>query len=200
MTNKFGVKWTFLRQQVASVVADPFIGIISKSRLSPNMLTVIGLAVSFGAAGVIATERLLVGGVLVLVAGLFDMLDGALARSIGRETKLGGLVDSVSDRLAEAVLFTALLVVYTSRGSLVGVLLTIAALVGSFLTSYIRARAEGLGLDCRVGLFTRGERVLVLAIGLMLNQALIAVGVITILGWVTVAQRIFHAWRQMRGQ
>jgi CDP-diacylglycerol--glycerol-3-phosphate 3-phosphatidyltransferase len=147
---------------------------------------------------VIATGHLLIGGVLVLLAGLFDMLDGALARSTGGTTKLGGFVDSVSDRLSETALFAALIVLYTSRGSLEGVILSIVALAGAYLTSYLRARAEGLGLECRVGLFTRGERVPLLALGLLINQVLIMLGVIAVLGWITVVQRVFHVWRQTR--
>jgi CDP-diacylglycerol--glycerol-3-phosphate 3-phosphatidyltransferase len=156
----------------------------------------VGVVVGLGAAAVIATGHFLAGGVIVLVAGLFDMLDGALARSKGEVTRRGAFVDSVADRVSEAALLFALLLVYTGRGSVQETVLAAIVLTGSLLTSYTRARAEGLGLSCKVGLLTRPERVLVLGIGLLANQLLVALWVLAVFSWVTVLQRVIHVWRQ----
>ncbi|MEW6033975.1 MAG: CDP-alcohol phosphatidyltransferase family protein [Chloroflexota bacterium] len=188
-----------LRQRAGSLIAAPLLRVAVRLHLSANTVTVAGLVVCIGAAVAIATGHLLVGGLVVLFSGLFDILDGALARSTGKSTKFGALLDSVFDRLSEAALLFALAVLYTERGTLPGVFLAIIALVGSFLTSYVRARAEGLGLTCRVGFFTRAERVIILALGLVFNQVLIALSLIATLSYVTVGQRVAHIWSQTRG-
>jgi len=145
-----------IRRNLAYRITDPIVGILNKSGITPNALTLINLALNIVAAYVIATGHFLIGGVLVLVAGLFDLLDGALAR------------------------FT----------------LIFAVLIGSFLVSYIRARAEGLGWQCQVGLFTRAERVIVLAIGLLINQIFIALCVLVVFVFITVVQRLVYLWKQ----
>jgi len=160
----------------------------------------INLALNIVAAYVIATGHFLVGGTLVLVAGLFDLLDGALARFSGQTTKFGAVLDSVSDRISEAAILCGLLVWYIRQGTspeIVPVLI-FAVLTGSFLVSYVRARAEGLGWQCPVGLFTRAERVIVLAIGLLINQILIALCVLVVFVSITVVQRLVYVWKQGR--
>jgi len=139
----------------------------------------------------------------VLVAGFFDILDGALARRTNQTTRFGALLDSTLDRLSEAVLLLSILVLNLLRDQItIETLLVCLALIGSFLVSYIRARAESLGLECQVGLFTRGERVIVLALGLLLNQinyALItALSIIVLLSFITATQRVLHVWKQTR--
>ncbi|OGO24266.1 MAG: hypothetical protein A2144_06140 [Chloroflexi bacterium RBG_16_50_9] len=130
------------------------------------------------------------------------MLDGALARTTNRVTRFGGVLDSTIDRLSEAVLLLSLLVIYTRGAQVVENLLVGAALVGSLMVSYIRARVETLGIACRVGLLTRPERVIILALGLLLNQlnfAMVsAVALIALLSFFTVGQRLLYAWRQTK--
>ena len=138
-------------RQAASTIVAPFVRAAAKLHISPNALTLTGLVISLVSAVIVGSGYLLAGGLVMLFSGLFDMIDGAVARSTGKTTKFGALMDSVSDRVSEAALLCALLVMYTLRGSTSGAFLAAAALVGSFLTSYIRARAEGLGLECRVG-------------------------------------------------
>ncbi len=181
-----------LRGNLASRITNPLVGILSKSRLKPNTLTFIELAISIGAAYAIVTGYFLLGGILVLVSGLFDLLDGALARFTKQSTKFGAILDSTIDRLSEAAIFCGLLVWYMPKVATLEIVLIFAALIGSFLVSYIRARAEGLGLKCRVGLFTRAERVIVLAVGLLVNQVFIALWVLVVFVYITVAQRLLY--------
>lgn len=199
-----------LRESVAHRATQPLIPILSKSRLKPNTVTWLGLAINIIAAGAVATNHLLIGGLLVLLSGLFDLLDGALARFNKQMTRFGALLDSTFDRISEAVLLLGLLALYITNFSptafmlapeteyTAAIALIFLALVGSFLTSYVRARAEGLGLECHVGLFTRFERVIILALGLLLNQILIALLVLVVLAFVTVGQRLVHVWQQAR--
>jgi CDP-diacylglycerol--glycerol-3-phosphate 3-phosphatidyltransferase len=184
------------RRNLAHRITSPIVGILSKSAITPNALTFVNLALSIGAAYTIATGHFLLGGVLVVVSGLFDLLDGALARLTRQATKFGAILDSTIDRISEAATLCGLLVWCLARGSNLEILLIFAVLVGSFLVSYIRARAEGLGWQCQVGLFTRAERVIVLAIGLLVNQILIALCVLLVFTFVTVLQRLIYLWKQ----
>jgi CDP-diacylglycerol--glycerol-3-phosphate 3-phosphatidyltransferase len=174
--------------------------LLAKTGVSPNHLTILGLLAAIAVGWVLSTGHFLLGGILVLVSGGFDLLDGALARISGRTSRFGALLDSTVDRFSEAALFLGLLAYYANLGTFQEVLLIGAAIVGSILTSYVRARAEGLGLKCEVGIFTRPERVLVLAIGLMADQTLIALWIIAVLSNAIALQRVFHVWRQTRGQ
>jgi len=187
-----------IRAAIASRITNPLVGILSKSRLKPNTLTFIELAISIGVAYAIVIGYFLLGGVLVLVSGLFDLLDGALARFTKQSTKFGAILDSTIDRLSEAAIFCGLLVWYMPKVATLEIVLIFAALIGSFLVSYIRARAEGLGLECRVGLFTRAERVIVLAVGLLVNQVFIALWVLVVFVYITVAQRLLYLRKQAK--
>jgi len=173
--------------------------VISKSGITPDILTCLALIINIAAAVVIAYNHLIIGGVLVLVSGLFDILDGALARSTNKATRFGALLDSTFDRLSEAVVFIGLLILYVGKVDLLATTLISLAMVGSFLTSYVRARAEGLGLECQTGLFTRTERVIILVLGLIFSRFLIvALSIIVVLSFVTVGQRMVHVWKETR--
>ncbi|TRZ95414.1 MAG: CDP-alcohol phosphatidyltransferase family protein [Dehalococcoidia bacterium] len=182
-----------LRGSAARWISKLLMPILSKCRIKPNTLTWLGLAINIIAAAVIATNHLLAGGLLVLLAGLFDILDGALARSTKQSTRFGALLDSTFDRLSEAVLLLGILALYLESGNTIEITVIFLALVASFLTSYVRARAEGLGLECHVGLFTRTERVIILALGLLFNQILIALLILVVLALVTVGQRLVYS-------
>jgi len=185
-----------IRRNLAYHITDPIVGILSKSGITPNALTLINLALNIVAAYVIATGHFIIGGVLVLVSGLFDLLDGALARFTKRTTKFGAILDSTVDRISEAAILCGLLIWYIPQGASLEIVLIFAVLIGSFLVSYIRARAEGLGWQCQVGLFTRAERVIVLAIGLLVNQIFIALCVLVVFVFITVVQRLVYLWKQ----
>ena len=186
-----------IRRNLAYRITVPVVRILSKSGITPNALTFINLALNIVAAYVIATGHFLLGGVLVLVAGLFDLLDGALARFTKQTTRFGAILDSVADRISEAAILCGLLIWYIPQEEAsLEIVLIFVVLIGSFLVSYIRARAEGLGWQCQVGLFTRAERVIVLAIGLLINQIFIALCVLVIFVFITVVQRLIYLRKQ----
>lgn len=163
--------------------------------LTPNMLTLIGLLLNCGVAAVLATGSLRVGGLLVLAAGLFDLLDGAMARVTDKITPFGSFLDSTLDRYSEVILFGGLLLYMlgTPDGRL-GAILIYATISGSILVSYARAKAEALGYRLQVGLLARPERIIILAVGLMLARPLWSLWVLAIFTNVTAVQRIYHLW------
>jgi len=194
-----------LRRIAARWITEPLNTVLVKSRLKPNNLTWIALTISVIAAAAIATNQLLIGGFLVLLSGLFDILDGALARLTNQATRFGALLDSTFDRISDAIVLLGFLVLYIRSGGYIEIVLIFLALVGALLTSYIRARAEGIGVNCPVGLFTRTERVIILALGLLLSplckfSILIALVILIVLGFVTVGQRLVYVWQQTKGQ
>jgi CDP-diacylglycerol--glycerol-3-phosphate 3-phosphatidyltransferase len=186
-----------MRHRLADRLTPPAVRIISRTGLSPNSLTVTGFLVSAAAAAALGTGYFVVGGVLVLLAGAFDMLDGPLARAKGKATTFGAMLDSSLDRLSEAAVLLGVLVYYVRHEGTWEIWLPYVTFVGSVMVSYLRARAEGLGLKCEVGLFTRAERVAVLAVGLIIGQWLelavaVAMSLLAALAFVTVAQRLLH--------
>ena len=192
------------RKVAANYLTLPVVRLLAKTKVSPDALTCLGLMLAVGTAVLIAYGHLFTAGFLVIVAGFFDMLDGALARYTARESRAGAVLDSVVDRISEAALLLGIIVFYVYQQSTVEVIVAGGALIFSFIVSYIRARAEALGVDCQVGLFTRTERVVVLALGLLLsrfdNALLIALAVITAFSLITIGQRLIYVWRQTRNQ
>jgi len=168
-------------------------------------LTWCALAISLIAAATIATNHPIIAGFLVLISGLFDILDGALARSTNQATRFGALLDSTFDRISDAILLLGLLAFYIMSGGTIEIVLVFLALIASFLTSYIRARAEGIGINCPVGLFTRTERVIILALGLLFSplynySIIIALLLMIVFGFVTVVQRLIYVWQQAKSK
>ncbi len=190
-----------IRRKLAHRITSPIVGTLSKMGITPNALTFINLGLNVLAGVVIAMGHFLTGGILVLVSGLFDILDGALARQTGSSTRFGAILDSTVDRIAEAAVLCGLLYWYMQNGpqeNRLAVVLVLIVLVGSFLVSYIKARAEGVGWRCEVGLFTRAERVIVLALGLLIGQVFIALCILAVFVSFTVVQRLVHLWKQAR--
>jgi CDP-diacylglycerol--glycerol-3-phosphate 3-phosphatidyltransferase len=173
---------------------------LCKTGITPDVLTWLGLVINIIAATVIGTGRLLIGGVLVLVAGLFDIFDGALARYTQKTSTFGSLLDSTFDRVSEAAVLFGLLFFSVTNENELETFLIFGVMIGSFLISYVRARSEGLGIDCRIGLFTRTERVIILALGLLFNQVLIALIVLAVFTWITFIQRMVYTWKQAAKQ
>ncbi len=186
------IKLTQIRDNMESRITNPFTSILNKIGITPNALTLIGLTVSLVAAYIIATGHFFIGGILVLLSGLFDLLDGALARFNKQTTSFGAILDSTVDRISEAAIFCGLLFYFMSKGSNLEISLVFFVIIGSFLVSYVRARAEGLKLECKVGWFTRAERVVVLTIGLLLNQIFIVLLILAVFVYVTVFQRLYY--------
>ena len=195
---KMVVNLSQVRYAVGRRLTQPAVRLLCKTRVGPNSLTIMGLALNIGAAVAIAMGYLIWGGALVLFSGAFDMLDGALARAKKQETRFGAILDSTVDRLSEAVLLVGLLILCMINYSATEVLLVYVVLVGSVLVSYIRARCEAAGLKCEVGWFTRPERVVVLALGLFFNQILIVLCILAAFTYLTVGQRLAYAWQQTR--
>ncbi len=173
---------------------------MAKTPVTPNAITWSGFILTLGAAALIITGYPFAAGFVVLLAGFFDILDGALARRTQKVTPFGGVLDSTLDRLSDAALLIAIL--FWFDWTTWQVLLVFLALVGSLLVSYIRARAAEAGLECQRGLFTRAERVVVLALGLLLssltNALVIALAIIVVFSFFTAGQRLFYVWRQTR--
>ena len=169
-------------------------------RTSPNTLTVIGLMINLASGVLIAAGQLVVGGVVLLLASVFDILDGAVARVTGKVYRYGAFLDSTTDRYAEGFTFMGLLWYFLFNGRhTVEPMLVIAALTGSLLVSYVRARAQSLGFVCDGGLLARPERVVLIVIGLLVPPALLPVlWVLAVLTNVTAVQRVWFVWRQSR--
>ena len=195
-------KLTEVRKSVYQLT-EPLVPLLVKTHITPTTLTWLGFAISLGAAALIATGHLLIAG-FVVVSGFFDMLDGALARHTDQVTHSGAVLDSTLDRVSEAVLLLAVLIFYLSSANppAMGILFVSLALIGSPLVSYIRAKAEAIGLECKMGLFTRPERVITLAVGLLasrIDYALITVlAIIAVFSFVTAGQRLRYVLKQTR--
>lgn len=177
---------------------DAVAGFLMKLGIDPDSVTLFGLAGTIAAACLVASGRLLAGGAVMAVMAPLDAVDGALARKKGVAGKFGAFLDSVVDRYDEMFLLAGVLYHFQSQANTLGVMLTYAALCGSVLVSYTRARAEGLGFSGKTGIFSRIERTIVLILGLLVNQLLVSVGIIAILANVTALQRIFFVWKQSK--
>jgi len=185
-----------LRKKAGSQITTPIVQVLSKSGLKPDTLTFTGLVISFAAAYLLGGGHFFFGGLLVLLSGLFDLVDGAVARFNNQATKFGALLDSTFDRISEAVILCGLMIWYIPKESTLEIVLIFAVLTGSFLVSYVKARAEGLGLECHVGLFTRAERVIALTVGLLIGQVLIALWILLLFVYVTVIQRLLYVRKE----
>ena len=199
-----------LREALSRYLETPASRSLASLGVSPGLLTALGFLVTMGAACLAGMGLLLAAGLVFLAGGAMDLLDGALARATGHVTASGAFLDSVTDRLGEGALFVGL----GAHAALSGVgegrlaataVLLLAALLFSQMVSYTRARGEGLGVSCKVGLMTRPERVALLSLGLVLQGVgldpalLVTVGVVALLSLLTTAQRFLHVRRQLKG-
>lgn len=169
---------------------------IAQLGITPNQLTLIGLLLNVAVAVVIATDHPRLGGVFLLVASAFDMLDGAVARATGKISKFGGFFDSTLDRYSEVVVYLGVLLYLnqTSDAEL-GAILVVIASSGALMISYARARAESAGYHASVGLVARPERVVLLAICLIIGQPMWALWILAVATHLTALTRIVHVWR-----
>ncbi|MDP2953761.1 MAG: CDP-alcohol phosphatidyltransferase family protein [Chloroflexota bacterium] len=190
---------------MAKRLTEPVAEGLCRLGVTANALTVSGFLLSLVTAWVLVGGQFFWGGVLVLFSSAFDLLDGAVARASGRPTPFGAMLDSTLDRFSEAALFFGLLVFYAARSSTPEVLLIFRALEGSRMVTYFRARAEGLGLRGEVGIFSREQRVIVLALGLILSpwlpfSLLVVLGLLAIFTHLTAVQRLLYGWQQTRAK
>lgn len=175
----------------------PLSSLAEKINVNPNIITVIGFLFTIAAA-ITIPENLLLGGILILLGGVFDMLDGISARVNNRATSFGAFLDSVLDRYSDAFLFLGFSWYFFKTNSMTGVFLSLGSMVGAFLISYARARAEGLGKDCHAGLMERPERVILMAFGALTGWILPVMWIMLVLTHATVIQRIYHVWKAMK--
>ena len=192
------VKLARFRKTAEKYCTDPVVNLLAKTGVTPNALTWFGFLIAVGAAVLAALGYMLAAGLVLLFGSYFDMLDGSLARKTGKVSRFGEVLDSTLDRLSEGVLLIGLLYWFSVVGSTLGVVLAGFTLLSSLVVSYIRAKAEIMKLECTEGLFTRPERVIVLAIGLLINQVVIALAVVAAFRAFTVGQRLYHVWRQLK--
>jgi CDP-diacylglycerol--glycerol-3-phosphate 3-phosphatidyltransferase len=180
---------------------------LARTRVTPNMLTTAGVSLcAIGAVLVYLEYRNEVlfywlGGLAFVVGSILDILDGALARAGGKQTPFGGFLDSTLDRVGEGLVLGAIALVFMRHGNELALALAVAALGGSFLVPYARAKAEGLGIKGDVGIGSRAERVVVIAVGLALAPWGVlpwAIGLLAAMAWYTVVQRILHVRRELR--
>lgn len=162
--------------------------------VTPNSLTVIGFLVTVLASAVL-TKNLFLGGILILAGGLFDVLDGVVARVNSKKSRFGAFLDSVLDRYSDALILLSISWNLMKNDNTIGMVLCLGTLVGSFLISYARARAEGLGENCSYGLLERPERLILISFGAITGLMMPVLWVLAVLTHVTVLQRIYHVWR-----
>ncbi|MBE2200192.1 MAG: CDP-alcohol phosphatidyltransferase family protein [Anaerolinea sp.] len=178
-------------------IIDPIVTFLARYRLSPDVLTVLGMVSHFLFAWLIALGQFQWAAVAIAIISPLDALDGALARKLGRKQGgFGAFLDSTLDRLAEIILFGGFIWYYMGEGDAMMLAMAYVTVTGSLMISYARARAEALGLSAKVGLLSRVERYVVLTIFLFLNIPHVALIIMAVLTYVTVGQRMFHVWRQ----
>jgi CDP-diacylglycerol---glycerol-3-phosphate 3-phosphatidyltransferase len=199
------MSWTSGVGRACGVLLDAIVRLLALSRISPNVLTLMGLVVNtwaaflFGYANGDNQRRMFFyAGLVIIGSGFFDLVDGRVARASNQVTRFGAFFDSVVDRYSDASLFFGLLVYYARGYRFFYVLLTALVMVSAIMVSYARARAESLIGSCRVGFLERPERLVLLIIGALFNVMAPALWVIAVLSTITVVHRIIYTWQRTR--
>lgn len=196
-TRKYETLTDWVRDKGGAITV-PVSHVLGNLGVHPNTVTVIGFLLNLAAGAVLASGRTTWGAVGVAVASAVDGFDGALARTTGKKSQFGAFLDSTLDRVSEAALFFGLLVWFVRQGMQVETYLLYLVAVGSIMVSYTRARAEGLGLECKVGLLTRLERMALLCLGLLFGWIRLTLILMAGLSWFTFAQRFYTVYRVSR--
>ncbi|HVH65200.1 MAG TPA: CDP-alcohol phosphatidyltransferase family protein [Candidatus Acidoferrum sp.] len=188
--------------------AERAVAVFRDSPITPNMLTLFGLFITGVGALLVAAGQLLLGGIVLAFAGFFDVFDGALARAAGKVYRYGAFLDSTVDRYSEGVVYLGILIYFLDRHDGWRPIIVLIALAGSFLVSYVRARAQSLGFTCDVGILARPERVVIIVAGLILESAglnvaglgplTLALVILAVGTNFTAAQRVWVVWQQNR--
>ena len=181
-------------------LTDPIVDLLARAGVTPNMLTAAGLLGNLGAAVLAAYGEFFPAGLIVLAASSLDMLDGALARATGQDTDFGSVFDAVMDRISEAAVLFGLVIYFGDKPGTTEEILAFAAVSGSILISYIRARAEIIGLKMNEGFFTRFERVLLIGVVLTIGHATALLWILAVAANVTAVQRLALVWWKTRGR
>jgi CDP-diacylglycerol--glycerol-3-phosphate 3-phosphatidyltransferase len=167
---------------------------LALAKIHPNALTFIGLMINIWAAALLAQGRFLAAGLVIIGAGIFDMVDGRVARATGQVTRFGGFFDSVMDRYSDLALLMGLLVYYANIGRNFYVVLTAVVMTASVMISYTRSRSENAIPSCKVGFLERPERIVLLIIGALFDRMAPVLWVIAVVGNITVIHRMWHTW------
>ena len=176
-------------------ILDPIGAFFNRLGFTPNLMTILGLVGNTVGAFFLMQGNMVVGGLIILAMGPVDALDGTMARLRGESSKFGAFVDSVTDRYSELVIYLGLLLFYDQQGDWLNTLGVYLAAAGSVLVSYVRARAQSLGYEAKVGILTRFERYAVLAPTLVFNIPWVGIWIIAVLANITALQRILHVRR-----
>ena len=176
---------------------EPVVRVLARLGVRPNQITVAGTLICLTGAGFVLADRLVLGGAVWLAGSALDLIDGALARHQDKVTAAGAFLDSTFDRITEGALFVAIAYHFAQGGDALAAALTVVALLGALLVSYTRARAEALGANCKVGIVTRAERVLLLGLGLCFGLIEPAIYLLVALSAITVTQRVHHSLREL---
>ncbi len=182
-------------------LTSPITRYFTRHRVHPNILTAAGFLISCLAAYIIATGRFRLGGFLILLGGTFDVFDGGVARASGRGSPFGAFFDSCLDRVAEIVISLGLLLYFMERGHHLTVAVILVALGGGLMVSYTRARAEALGIECRIGFFQRAERIVLLGFSMLVgpSTAIVVLWILAVFSSFTAVQRMYHVYTVTRG-
>jgi CDP-diacylglycerol---glycerol-3-phosphate 3-phosphatidyltransferase len=203
-TKMSDAKLQVFRKALAAHITQPIVFLLAKTSVTPNMVTWFGFILIMVAAVLVGIGHPFAAGWVVLLSGFFDIIDGALARRTNQVTRFGGVLDSTLDRLSEAVILIGIMSYYLFGYSATGyqpwvIVLIALTMIGSFLVSYVRAKAEAINLDCQVGIFTRAERVIILALGLLISgipyALVIAIAIIALLSFISVIQRLAYVYQ-----
>lgn len=186
-----------ISSQLGHFLDKPLSPFAKRLKINPNVITITGFLIT-SAAAITIPYNLILAGILILCGGLFDMLDGIIARANGRATDFGAFLDSVLDRYSDSFLLLGFWWYFFKAASISGMLLSAGTLIGTLLISYTKARAEGLGRNCHTGLMERPERVILMIIGALSGWILPIMWVMFVLTHVTVIQRIYHIWKVMK--
>ncbi|HLF49212.1 MAG TPA: CDP-alcohol phosphatidyltransferase family protein [Methylomirabilota bacterium] len=179
-------------------LADPVARLLLRAHVRPNQLTVLGLGVSLGVAYAFSRGHLRIGAALLVVAGLFDFFDGSLARLANRESAFGAFLDSVVDRYSDLVVLLGIVLHFERLDATAGVFFTMAALIGTIMVSYTKARAQSIGVSCEIGLMERPERIILLIAGGVFHLLFPAMVALAVLTNFTALHRIVHVRRLSR--
>jgi CDP-diacylglycerol--glycerol-3-phosphate 3-phosphatidyltransferase len=188
----------FSFKDAARQLLYPLVRLLSAMRVRPDTLTVLGWALSLGSAVLFGLGYAQIAGVVMLLGGLFDALDGAVARESNRMSAFGAFLDSTLDRLSEAAIFVGIIFFYSAAARPYEALLAGVAMTFSLLTSYARARAEGLGIECKVGLLERAGRIAILSVFTIVGLLTVGLYLVAAGALITTAQRIIHVRRATR--
>jgi CDP-diacylglycerol---glycerol-3-phosphate 3-phosphatidyltransferase len=183
---------------VSGKIINRIVAALALSRIHPNVLTFLGLVINIWAAVLFAAGSFRAAGLVVILAGLFDMVDGRVARETNRVTRFGGFFDSVLDRYSDLALFMGLLVYYATINRFFYIVLTAIVMTGSVMVSYARARAELTIPKCKVGFLERPERVVLIIIGALFDRMAPVLWVIAVLSNLTVIHRMIYTWQEAK--